>query len=96
MYSGGSGTRQQAQKQQEQQQQEAKPQMMYVAKKKPEISTKKPEVMEQNQDGLEYSSEEEVDVNDLNDKLKEKGKKDLVKTDHNAIEYQDFKYVEMI
>merc|ERR1711936_1085868 len=33
--------------------------MTGVAKKKPESKTKKPEVMEQNQDALEYSSEEE-------------------------------------
>merc|ERR1712029_605120 len=33
------------------------------------VAKKKPEVMEQNQDALEYSSEEEVDIDDLKDKL---------------------------
>merc|ERR1712240_658509 len=48
--------------------------MTGVAKKKPESKTKKPEVMEQNQDALEYSSEEEKEgLDDLNGKLKEKG-----------------------
>ena len=65
--------------------------MTGVAKKKPEVKSKKPEVMEQNQDALEYSSEEEVDIDDLKDKLKEKGKKDLVKIDHSGIDYQDFR-----
>lgn len=65
--------------------------MTGVAKKKPETTSKKPEVMEQNQDALEYSSEEEVDIDDLKDNLKEKGKKDLVKIDHTSIVYQDFR-----
>ena len=65
--------------------------MTGVAKKKPEVSSKKPEVMEQNQDALEYSSEEEVDIDDLKDKLKEKGKKDLVKIDHSGVDYNDFR-----
>jgi len=72
--------------------------MTGVAKKKPEVKSKKPEVMEQNQDALEYSSEEEVDIDDLKDKLKEKGKKDLVKIDHSGIDYQDFRkdfYIEV-
>ena len=66
--------------------------MTGVAKKKPEVRTKKPEVMEQNQDALEYSSEEEVDIDELKDKLKEKGKKDLVKIDHAGIVYEDFRW----
>ena len=66
--------------------------MTGVAKKKPEVRTKKPEVMEQNQDALEYSSEEEVDIDDLKDKLKEKGKKDLVKIDHTGITYEEFRW----
>ena len=66
--------------------------MTGVAKKKPEVRTKKPEVMEQNQDALEYSSEEEVDIDDLKDKLKEKGKKDLVKIDHAGITYEEFRW----
>ena len=66
--------------------------MTGVAKKKPESKTKKPEVMEQNQDALEYSSEEEKEgLDDLNGKLKEKGKKDLVKIDHSGVEYQSFR-----
>ena len=69
--------------------------MTGVAKKKPEVRTKKPEVMEQNQDALEYSSEEEVDIDDLKDKLKEKGKKDLVKIDHTGIDYEDFRLGEI-
>ena len=69
--------------------------MTGVAKKKPEVRTKKPEVMEQNQDALEYSSEEEHDIDDLKDKLKEKGKKDLVKIDHTGIDYEDFRWGEI-
>jgi len=69
--------------------------MMGVAKKKPDIHIKKPEVMEQNQDALEYSSEDEKKKgggleSDLT-KLKEKGKKDLAKIDHSEIEYQSFR-----
>ena len=37
--------------------------MMGVAKKKPDLHIKKPEVIEQNQDGLEYSSEDEKKKN---------------------------------
>jgi len=66
--------------------------MTGVAKKKPDTKTKKPEVMEQNQDALEYSSEEEKEgLDDLNGKLKEKGKKDLVKIDHSGVEYLPFR-----
>jgi len=66
--------------------------MTGVAKKKPESKTKKPEVMEQNQDALEYSSEEEKEgLDDLNGKLKEKGKKDLVKIDHSGVQYLPFR-----
>lgn len=65
--------------------------MTGVAKKKPELKSVKPDVMEQNQDGLEYSSEEDVDVDDLKDKLKEKGKKELVKIDHASIQYESFR-----
>merc|ERR1719215_2466708 len=36
--------------------------MTGVAKKKPELKSVKPDVMEQNQDGLEYSGEEETRV----------------------------------
>ena len=65
--------------------------MTGVAKKKPEVKSVKPEVMEQNQDGLEYSGEEDVDVDELKDKLKEKGKKELVKIDHASIQYESFR-----
>ena len=50
--------------------------MSGVAKKKPESKTKKPEVMEQNQDALDYFREEEKEgLGYLNGKLKEKGEK---------------------
>eukprot|EP00092_Neocalanus_flemingeri_P036773 GFUD01040034.1.p1 GENE.GFUD01040034.1~~GFUD01040034.1.p1 ORF type:complete len:983 (+),score=375.88 GFUD01040034.1:216-3164(+) len=66
--------------------------MTGVAKKKPDTKTKKPEVMEQNQDALEYSSEEEKEgLDEINGKLKEKGKKDLVKIDHSGVEYLPFR-----
>jgi ATP-dependent RNA helicase DDX46/PRP5 len=65
--------------------------MMGVAKKKTETSNKRGELMEQNQDGLEYSSEEEgEDLEDALGKLKQKGKKDLMLVDHNKIEYKPF------
>jgi len=69
--------------------------MTGVAKKKPSLNINKPEVMEQNQDGLEYSSEDEKkkggDLADNLQKLKEKGKKDLAKIDHKGIEYPPFR-----
>ncbi len=37
--------------------------MMGVAKKKPDLHIRKPEVIEQNQDALEYSSEDEARKN---------------------------------
>jgi ATP-dependent RNA helicase DDX46/PRP5 len=52
---------------------------------------KRGELIEQNQDGLEYSSEEEgEDLEDAFGKLKQKGKKDLMIVDHNKIEYLPF------
>lgn len=78
--------------------------MMGVAKKKPDLQIKKPEVMEQNQDALEYSSEDEARKKNMGDikedlnKLKEKGKKDLVKIDHADIKYAPFRkefYIEV-
>lgn len=52
----------------------------------------KGEVMEQNQDGLEYSEEEEeMDIHEQNEKLAMKGKKEMIKIDHNKIVYQDFR-----
>jgi len=66
--------------------------MMGVAKKKVDNKVKKPELMEQNQDALEYSSEGETEnAEDALGKLKEKGKKDLVKIDHAGIEYKPFR-----
>ena len=54
---------------------------------------KRGELMEQNQDGLEYSSEEEKEegLEGAMDKLAKKGKKDLAIVDHNKIEYLPFK-----
>ena len=64
--------------------------MMGVAKKKGE-DKKRGELIEQNQDGLEYSSEEEAEgLGDAMDKLSKKGKKDLAKVDHRSIEYKPF------
>jgi ATP-dependent RNA helicase DDX46/PRP5 len=65
--------------------------MTGVAKKKEE-KVNKGELMEQNQDGLEYSSEDEEKDDGLEDamnKLANKGKKEIV-IDHNKIVYQDF------
>lgn len=67
--------------------------MMGVAKKKvAEAKSKRGELIEQNQDGLEYSSEEEKEegLGDAIDRLAKKGKKDLAKVDHNKIEYLPF------
>ena len=69
--------------------------MMGVAKKKEEPSKGAPrrgELIEQNQDGLEYSSEgeKEEDLDDHMQKIANKGKKDIAKIDHNKIEYIDF------
>ncbi|KAK4316047.1 hypothetical protein Pmani_012753 [Petrolisthes manimaculis] len=60
---------------------------------------KKGELMEQNQDALEYSSEEEgEDLKDTMASINSKGKKELGKVDHNSIEYVPFRkdfYVEV-
>ena len=64
-----------------------------MAKKKDEPKKfKRGELIEQNQDGLEYSSEEEKEDNldDAMEKLANKGKKDVIKIDHNKIHYEDF------
>lgn len=62
-----------------------------VAKKKA-TSSKKGEMMEQNQDGLEYSSEEEQeDIKDTAANLANKHKKELAKIDHSGVEYQPFR-----
>lgn len=52
----------------------------------------KGEVMEQNMDGLEYSSEEEeISLYEANEKLNQKGKKEVIKIDHNKVVYQPFR-----
>lgn len=60
---------------------------------------KKGELIEQNQDGLEYSSEEEMeDIKDTAANLATKQKKELPKIDHSKVEYSDFRknfYVEV-
>ncbi|XP_018012407.2 probable ATP-dependent RNA helicase DDX46 [Hyalella azteca] len=67
-----------------------------VANKK---SRKKGELMEQNQDGLEYSSEEEgEDLKDTMLSIAKKGRKELAKVDHGTVEYVPFRkdfYIEV-
>lgn len=61
-----------------------------VAKKS--ADTKKGEMMEQNQDGLEYSSEEEMeDIKDTAANLANKHKKELAKIDHSGVDYLPFR-----
>lgn len=71
--------------------------MTGVVKKNTEL--KKGEMMEQNQDGLEYSSEEEVeDIKDTAANLANKHKKELAKIDHSGVNYLPFRkefYVEV-
>jgi ATP-dependent RNA helicase DDX46/PRP5 len=68
-------------------------------KSKPQTETKKGELIEQNQDGLEYSSEEEQeDIKDTAANLANKQKKELAKVDHSTVDYNTFKknfYVEV-
>lgn len=68
-----------------------------VAKKK--ADKKKGELIEQNQDGLEYSSEEEEEnLNETAANLANKQKKELAKVDHSTLEYLPFRksfYVEV-
>lgn len=68
-------------------------------KSKPQTETKRGELIEQNQDGLEYSSEEEQeDIKDTAANLANKQKKELAKVDHTTVEYSPFKknfYVEV-
>ncbi|XP_060522677.1 probable ATP-dependent RNA helicase DDX46 [Cylas formicarius] len=68
-----------------------------VAKAKQD--TNKGELIEQNQDGLEYSSEEEAeDLKDTAASIANKQKKDLARIDHNNIIYLSFRknfYVEV-
>lgn len=72
--------------------------MTGVAKKTTE-QKRKGELIEQNQDGLEYSSEEEEeDLNSAAANLANKQKKDLAKVDHSGVEYLPFRkafYVEV-
>ncbi|XP_065216566.1 probable ATP-dependent RNA helicase DDX46 [Planococcus citri] len=72
--------------------------MTGVAKKTSE-QKRKGELIEQNQDGLEYSSEEEEeDLNSAAANLANKQKKDLAKIDHSGVEYIPFRktfYVEV-
>uniref|UniRef100_A0A1B0GJ16 Probable ATP-dependent RNA helicase DDX46 n=1 Tax=Lutzomyia longipalpis TaxID=7200 RepID=A0A1B0GJ16_LUTLO len=67
--------------------------------KKTESTKKKGELIEQNQDGLEYSSEEEVeDIKDTAANLVNKHKKELAKIDHTGVNYAPFRknfYVEV-
>lgn len=60
---------------------------------------KKGELLEQNQDGLEYSSEEEMeDIKDTAANLANKHKKELAKIDHAGVDYAAFRknfYVEV-
>ncbi|KAJ8972034.1 hypothetical protein NQ314_000417, partial [Rhamnusium bicolor] len=68
-----------------------------VAKSK--VNKNKGELIEQNQDGLEYSSEEEQeDLKDTAANIANKQKKELAKIDHNNIVYIQFRknfYVEV-
>lgn len=68
-----------------------------IAKSK--VDTRKGELVEQNQDGLEYSSEEEQeDLKDTAANIANKQRKDLAKIDHNNIIYIPFRknfYVEV-
>ena len=60
-----------------------------VAKKK--VQKHKGELIEQNQDGLEYSSEEEGEnLHETAAGIANKQKRELAKVDHNATEYIAF------
>lgn len=63
-----------------------------TAKKKNTETKNKGELIEQNQDGLEYSSEEETeDIKDAAANLASKQRKDLAKVDHSSLEYMPFR-----
>lgn len=50
------------------------------------------ELIEQNQDGLEYSSEEETeDIKDAAANLASKQRKDLAKVDHASLNYMPYR-----
>ena len=58
------------------------------------LGKKKGEVMEQNQDALEYSSEEEgEDLKDTMANITAKSRKEITKVDHNTMEYIPFRKV---
>lgn len=71
--------------------------MTGVAKKK--VQKQKGELIEQNQDGLEYSSEEEGEnLHETAAGIANKQKRELAKVDHATTEYQPFRksfYVEV-
>nr|AAT51707.1 DEAD box RNA helicase [Choristoneura fumiferana] len=63
-----------------------------TAKKKVSEQKNKGELIEQNQDGLEYSSEEEnEDIKDTAANLASKQRKELAKVDHSSLEYMPFR-----
>lgn len=68
-----------------------------MAKKK--VQKQKGELIEQNQDGLEYSSEEEGEnLHETAAGIANKQKRELAKVDHAATEYEPFRkdfYVEV-
>ncbi|CAH0680205.1 unnamed protein product [Chilo suppressalis] len=63
-----------------------------TAKKKVTETKNKGELIEQNQDGLEYSSEEETeDIKDAAANLASKQRKELAKVDHSSLQYMSFR-----
>lgn len=63
-----------------------------TAKKKVSEQKNKGELIEQNQDGLEYSSEEETeDIKDQAANLASKQRKELAKVDHASLDYMPFR-----
>ncbi|XP_047031906.1 probable ATP-dependent RNA helicase DDX46 [Helicoverpa zea] len=63
-----------------------------TAKKKVTEQKNKGELIEQNQDGLEYSSEEETeDIKDAAANLASKQRKDLAKVDHASLDYMPYR-----
>ncbi|XP_061379196.1 probable ATP-dependent RNA helicase DDX46 [Danaus plexippus] len=63
-----------------------------TAKKKVTEQKNKGELIEQNQDGLEYSSEEETeDIKDAAANLASKQRKELAKVDHASLDYMSFR-----
>ncbi|XP_022120983.1 probable ATP-dependent RNA helicase DDX46 [Pieris rapae] len=63
-----------------------------TAKKQVTEQKNKGELIEQNQDGLEYSSEEETeDIKDAAANLASKQRKELAKVDHSSLQYMPFR-----